>query len=413
MSSQNAVPANVPKGVHKSRSTQSLKSESGRSDHGHGGSGIDVPVTWFFRKNDGVFGAKTGPRREMAKTTEVEHTEGFRAAHQPVQAGYEVEVSYDTHTGKLVADTASPVIGVCVPEDLPFHDPSHTFVIKYGDKSQLRAKEATKTISIGHNKAITVNDQFIGIGKMYKEPVKSGQLWTAMNQGGIMGLSPSDGSEAMIRKLSAGKNRKALNTPLPGGKRTLLHALHTKNNQPPIIGLHFFPYGYHTESKMVIGGYDKNLLIKEPIYTPILAAAQSGEAHGQWVMKSKVKMGTHVLTSANAIVDTGATQLTLPGDAYDDYITKSGAEYNQECDGFILNEEQFKALPDLHLTVYDSHGAEHDFVLTNDAQIWPKALSKQEKVPKDHYVLAAAPAGEGEELVIFAMPVGTCTILAI
>lgn len=412
MSVSNKEAIAVHPGAKQSGSDSPGRPRSGStgSTHGAGGGGnkIVIPVNHFFNKNDGIFGAETGARWTMAEPTDVEHSQGFIAAKASIQAGYELEVQHSTGTTKVLTDTGSAAIAISIPGELAFHDASHEFGIKYGDGTQYRGKFHTEDIKLGQHHIVTILQQIIGKGKLYK-PV--GKDWEGSTRGGIFGLGPENGSEGTVRHLSKGNKRRILDKAFEGPNRTLIHSIRTKLNLDAIISLHYFPYGHHADSRLVLGGYENSLIVTQPVYTHMVFPSTDGkhnaETRGHWALKQKLKMGTEVLTTANAIVDSGATQFFLPEAVYEKYIQKTGAVHNAECDGYILTEEQFKNLPSLTITITDEHNTDHDFEYKPDAQIWSKALSDQEKVPKNHYVLSFARCAKDENLVIFGLPVGT------
>lgn len=415
MSSQNAIAGQVP-AAKKSGSSTPVRSDSPTQGGDHGGNMIVVPAHHFYRKNDGKYGARTGPQWEMAEPVDAEaqNTKGWISASEPIQAGYEVELTIDNESSGFHVDTGSGLITKKVQGKRDANDLDNDVGVQYGDGHEFRGKAVTKTVIIGRNNAATINEQFIGSGKMYKPPTNEGDPWVETLQQ-ILGLSPSDGSQKAIRKLSAGskdkdgklKERYILATQFPGGKKTLVHNLKEHNNIPGIITIHFYPYLYDTSSKVAIGGYVQSMITKAPVYTALLGQkAQSKMTYGQWTFKQKLTMGQdrHVLTKANAIVDTGASQLFMPPKVLDDYIAKAGATYNAACDGYIITETQYQSLPSLYITITAQDGTDHEFEYNNDAQIWPKSFSAKEKVPEGHYALAVAMTNAKENFVIFGHP---------
>ena len=139
------------------------------------------------------------------------------------------------------------------------------------------------------------------------------------------------------------------------------------------------------------------------------------EAGGHWAIKMKIRFGdNHMLTPepVNALIDTGATQLFLPPKILGDYTKRAGAELDTNCDGYLLTEAQFQALPSLFFIIEDVQGKTHEFEYINDAQIWPKALSEQENVKADHCILSVAEMGKTEKHIILGEPVGEYCMMA-
>ena len=116
------------------------------------------------------------------------------------------------------------------------------------------------------------------------------------------------------------------------------------------------------------------------------------DVRSHWAIKLKIRIGDTLLTqtTVNAVIDTGATQLFFPPKMCDDYIGHTRAKLNIKCDGYELAEDQFKDLPSLFFIIEDIQGKAHEFEYINDAQIWPKALSEQENVQDDHFILSVA-----------------------
>ncbi|KAJ3825756.1 aspartic peptidase domain-containing protein [Lentinula raphanica] len=118
-----------------------------------------------------------------------------------------------------------------------------------------------------------------------------------------------------------------------------------------------------TNGELTFGGTDSSKFTGDITYT--------SKTGNYWGITQTLTYGSTTLQSSlSGIVDTGTTLLYLEENGFNKYIEATGGTYDGETGLYKIITAQFNALENLVFTIGGT-----DFVLTANAQIWPRSLN--------------------------------------
>ncbi|KAJ3837258.1 aspartic proteinase precursor [Lentinula raphanica] len=139
-----------------------------------------------------------------------------------------------------------------------------------------------------------------------------------------------------------------------------------------------------TNGELTFGGTDSSKFTGDITYT--------SKTGNYWGITQTLTYGSTTLQSSlSGIVDTGTTLLYLEENGFNKYIEATGGTYDGETGLYKIITAQFNALENLVFTIGGT-----DFVLTANAQIWPRSLNTAIRGNADSIYLVVANIGDGE-----------------
>ncbi|KIY42838.1 acid protease [Fistulina hepatica ATCC 64428] len=178
---------------------------------------------------------------------------------------------------------------------------------------------------------------------------------------GILGIGPVDLTEGTLVGAST--------TEIP----TVANNLYTDGTiSEDVIGIFFQPDSSDGDTTGVLtwGGVDSSYYSGDITYTDITTTA---EASYYWGIDQSVtygSSGTTIMSSTAGIVDTGTTLIYLPSDAYEAYVSATGASEDILTGMLKISATDYDSLESLYFTIGGT-----EFELTPDAQVWPRTLN--------------------------------------
>ncbi|KAG2070142.1 aspartic proteinase [Suillus decipiens] len=140
-----------------------------------------------------------------------------------------------------------------------------------------------------------------------------------------------------------------------------------------VLGIFFRPYGGSlaaTGGQITFGGTNPGMYDGNIAYTDITNSRRSRK---YWGVDQSITYGPEEILGLTAgIVDCGTNFIMIATDAYVKYRLATGAEYDRVTGLLTISEVQFRDLLDLMF-----HIGEKTYILTADAQIWPRSLNPQ------------------------------------
>ncbi|TFK77430.1 aspartic peptidase A1 [Pluteus cervinus] len=136
------------------------------------------------------------------------------------------------------------------------------------------------------------------------------------------------------------------------------------------IGISFEPTTQDSvfNGELTWGGIDTTKFTGSLTFTPITSTSPASEF---WGINESIKYGsTTILSETAGIVDTGTTLILLASNAFDSYQSATGAVLDQTTGLLKITSAQFAKLQPLNFNI-----AGTTFVLSPDAQLWPRALN--------------------------------------
>ncbi|KAG2072515.1 acid protease [Suillus decipiens] len=237
--------------------------------------------------------------------------------------------------------------------------------------------EYLDTVTLG--RGLTITKQSIGVASTlsgFSDDVD-----------GILGLGPVDLTEDTLT-----------NSPektIP----TVTENLHSQGTIPRVVVSVFFePSSSKVETKgeLTFGGTDATKYTGHIGYTPITTTKP---ASTYWGINESITYGSQTILSSTAgIVDTGTTFILIATDAFAKYQSATGATLDNTTGLLTISSAQYKALKNL-----DFHTGEKIYVLTPNAQIWPRSLnSKIGGISDSIYLVVSdigSPSGKGFDFI--------------
>ncbi|KZS88601.1 acid protease, partial [Sistotremastrum niveocremeum HHB9708] len=223
------------------------------------------------------------------------------------------------------------------------------FSVEYGSGS-VSGSYCFDTVTLAPT--LVIKNQAIGIAS-------SAQGFSGVD--GILGLGPADLTEGTVSGLPATTN-----------VATVMDNLLAQKLIPTeVLGVSFEPTNSTvpvTNGELTYGGTDSSRFTGSLVFTPITTTSPASEF---WGINQAVAYGTTTILSSTAgIVDTGTTLLLIATDAYKKYVAATGAKLDQSTGLLKITAAQFAALSNVVFTIQGTQ-----FVLTPNAQIWPRTLN--------------------------------------
>jgi len=156
-----------------------------------------------------------------------------------------------------------------------------------------------------------------------------------------------------------------------------------------LIGIYFAPSTEEDEAngELDFGAVDTSKITTSVTYTPITATEPASYYWG--IDQSITLAGETILTSTAGIVDTGTTLLYIAENAYNDYVSVTGATVDENTGLLTVASES-----DLQSLYFEIGGASFEF--TANAQIWPRSLNTLIGGEADTIYLIVASTGDDE-----------------
>ncbi|KIY43929.1 acid protease [Fistulina hepatica ATCC 64428] len=178
---------------------------------------------------------------------------------------------------------------------------------------------------------------------------------------GILGLGPTD--------LTQG-TRLPDKTSIP----TVVDNLYRAGTIPQeVLSVYFRPNASNDQHDqrdgvLTFGTTDSSLHTSPITYTNITSTSPASK---YWGIDQSITYGSkRIMNSTAGIVDTGTTLILLPTDAYNEYVSETGATKDQGTGLLKITNAQYEKLDSLYFIVNDTK-----FELTRNAQIWPRMLN--------------------------------------
>ncbi|KAJ3776837.1 family A1 protease [Lentinula raphanica] len=144
-----------------------------------------------------------------------------------------------------------------------------------------------------------------------------------------------------------------------------------------------------TNGELTFGGTDSSKFTGDITYTLVLSII-SRQTGNYWGITQTLTYGSTTLQSSlSGIVDTGTTLLYIEENGFNKYIEATGGTHDSETGLYKITTAQFDALEDLVFTIGGT-----DFVLTANAQIWPRSLNTAIRGNADSIYLVVASIGK-------------------
>ncbi|KDQ58190.1 hypothetical protein JAAARDRAFT_193624 [Jaapia argillacea MUCL 33604] len=123
-----------------------------------------------------------------------------------------------------------------------------------------------------------------------------------------------------------------------------------------------------TNGELTFGGPDATKYTGTLTYFPITTTYPASYYWG--IDQSVTYNGATVLASTAGIFDTGTTLVYLASDAYNEYVSATGAKLDDTTGLLTITSAQYAALAPLNFVVSGT-----TYTLTANAQIWPRSLN--------------------------------------
>lgn len=134
------------------------------------------------------------------------------------------------------------------------------------------------------------------------------------------------------------------------------------------IGIFFEPASEGSTGELTFGGVDTSQTTSGIAFTPITTTSP---ASAFWGVDQSINYGgTTILSTTAGIVDTGTTLVLLATDAFNQYVSATGATLDQTTGLLTISSAQFDALQNLDFNIGGT-----TYSLTPNAQIWPRSLN--------------------------------------
>ena len=163
--------------------------------------------------------------------------------------------------------------------------------------------------------------------------------------------------------------------PLTGPYPTLMDNLFSQKKIEKELFSLFFSPTITTESEngeITFGGIDSSKITQDVQYFPISSTPRASEFWGIDLNMTYGDSGTTIVSSGSGIVDSGTTLFSLAPDAFDAYISATGADYDNVTGLVSISPENYINLQSLFFRIGDS-----TFEFTADAQTWPLTLNSE------------------------------------
>ncbi|KAF8416785.1 aspartic peptidase domain-containing protein [Boletus edulis BED1] len=131
-----------------------------------------------------------------------------------------------------------------------------------------------------------------------------------------------------------------------------------------VLGIYFKPDVHLGE--LTFGGYDESAIRGPMSYSPVTTTSPASE---YWGTNLSIDYGGDAIMSMSAgIFDTGSAFIFVPTDVFEKYMAKTSATRDAAIGLLTITSEQYGTLEPLTFHIGDV-----PFVLTPNAQIWPRS----------------------------------------
>ncbi|KAF8141308.1 acid protease [Boletus edulis] len=137
-----------------------------------------------------------------------------------------------------------------------------------------------------------------------------------------------------------------------------------------VLGVYFIPESSSTtkSGELMFGGYDHSTIVGPVFYVPL---TKTQLASDYWGIEQSISYGDDIIQPSTAgIIDTGTTLILIATNAFQEYKNMTGGTPDSVTGLLKITSEQYDNLKPLVFIV----GSE-PFVLTPNAQIWPRSLN--------------------------------------
>ncbi|KAG9315956.1 acid protease [Chiua virens] len=225
-------------------------------------------------------------------------------------------------------------------------DTGNTVNVSYGSGT-MSGEEYTDLVALSDT--LVIQNQSIGVAQ-------SAQGFNDVD--GIMGVGPVDLTEGTVS-----------NT---GLVPTVTDNLYAQGTIPAdMLGISYEPSSTTgvPNGILTFGGADSGRYTGDLNYVPITTASP---ASNYWGIDQSVTYGdnTTLLDTTSGIVDTGTTLLLLATEAFQAYQQATGATTDETTGLLTITEEQYSQLQNMYFNIGGV-----TYILTPNAQIWPRALN--------------------------------------
>ncbi|VDC06882.1 unnamed protein product [Peniophora sp. CBMAI 1063] len=235
--------------------------------------------------------------------------------------------------------------------------------VSYGSGS-FSGTEYTDTVTLG---SLTVTKQSIGVAS---------RSTGFSPYDGILGIGPTDLTEGTVSGVSS----------VP----TFTDNLYSQGTIPvDSVAVSFEPTTTSSveNGELTFGGVDSSKYSGSITYT---ATTSTSPASYYWGIDQTITYGTStsILSNNAGIVDTGTTLIYIATDAYNKYVSATGAKLDSSTGLLTVTATQYAALKSLYFTIGGTK-----FELTANAQLWPRSLNSDIGGSSGKYYLVVADIG--------------------
>ncbi|KAL5527985.1 hypothetical protein ACEPAG_6786 [Sanghuangporus baumii] len=139
-----------------------------------------------------------------------------------------------------------------------------------------------------------------------------------------------------------------------------------------VVGIYYAPTTVEstTNGELTFGGVDTSRTTSDISYVPITSTSPASAYWGVDQSITYGSSGTEVLSSTAGIVDTGTTLIFLATDAYNTYVSLTGATLDDSVGLLSISSSDYENLQSLFFNIGDQ-----TYELTANAQTWPRSLN--------------------------------------
>ncbi|TFY59343.1 hypothetical protein EVJ58_g5834 [Rhodofomes roseus] len=225
-------------------------------------------------------------------------------------------------------------------------DTGETVSVTYGS-GDFSGEEYTDTVTLGDG--LTITQQSIGVAS-------SSSGFDGVD--GILGVGPTDLTEGTLGDSDA---------TIP----TVTDNLYSQGTiSTEVLAVSFEPTTSDsvTNGELTFGGTDSSKYTGSITYVSLTSTSPASE---YWGIDESISYGSEsILSSTAGIVDTGTTLVLIATDAYNKYVSATGATEDESTGLLRISSSQYSNLETLS---FDIGGT--TFGLTANAQIWPRSLN--------------------------------------
>ncbi|KAL5514599.1 hypothetical protein ACEPAG_1915 [Sanghuangporus baumii] len=228
------------------------------------------------------------------------------------------------------------------------------------------SRPSLQAVEVTYGSGFVFGSEVIDTVKLTKDLVISQSIGVAeVSEGfdgvdGILGIGPTDLTEGTV---------------IPDGSAipTVTDNLFSQGKiTQKVVGIYFAPSSRtnDTNGEMTFGAVDNSKTTGPIVFTPITSTSPSNEFFG---IDQSITYGTKestILGASSGIVDTGTTLTLLASNAFDAYVTQTGATEDGTTGLLSITPENYDNLQSLYF-----HISGRTFEFTRNAQTFPRVLN--------------------------------------